>query len=346
MKLLLTTLALATALSAAPAQAGLFDALTGKDKAAEINSDAPLTVLDFVMVKGSSRLSGATRVVIPTFYVQFVRDQTIERKGRLGTDSYTTQVRGIDPVVLQTIADGLYESFVAELKAAGIEVVPTSALEADADFQELRKSARASPTTEEAATGGMRNERLQGVSLLVAAQNLPINVRLTADKHWLVGGASDGFKVSLVTAPVKLRNTLGVPLLNVRMTVALSALKGTVRNSGTIYSQYQSTSFEFDADFYPRWVESGTLVTVLQNSGDATFALAKPVLIKDLSAKIEKGGSGSRGSGLLGALGRAVGGSASMDADAYIDLPAEDFGPKLVSRGREVAHVLVQAMTQ
>jgi hypothetical protein len=69
------------------------------------------------------------------------------------------------------------------------------------------------------------------------------------------------------------------------------------------------------------------------------------VIIKDLSFALEKGkGSGSRGAGLLGAISRAAGGSAEMDADAYIDLQAEDFSNKMTARGKEVAHLFVEAM--
>ncbi|MBK9251416.1 MAG: hypothetical protein IPM70_05725 [Proteobacteria bacterium] len=80
MRSLLCTLALAATLIAAPAQAAMFG---GKDKN-DVDPDARLTVADFIKVSGKEKLTGASKVVIPNFFVQFVRDQTIERKGRIG----------------------------------------------------------------------------------------------------------------------------------------------------------------------------------------------------------------------------------------------------------------------
>ena len=197
MKTLLSACACAILLLAGPAQAGLF----GKEKnnPNDVDPNAVLTVADFVKVSGKGKLTGMNQVAIPNFFVQFVSDQTIELKGRLGADSYTTQVRGIDDATLQTIADALYDGFAEELKAAGIEVIATETLEATKDFAEIRKAARVSPYTEESSTGGgKRDEKHQGVSTLVSARNLPINVRNTIDDYWLTANASDGFKVSLV----------------------------------------------------------------------------------------------------------------------------------------------------
>jgi hypothetical protein len=327
--------------------------LHAKDKS-EINPDAPLTVSDFVKVKGKGKLTGVKRVAIPNFYVQFVRDQTIERKGRLGADSYTTQTRGIENDTLQKIANDLYDGLVAELLATGIEVVAPEALEAADGFSDVRKAARVSPYTEESSTGGgKRDEKHQGVSILMSAKNLPINVRNTIDEYWLTPNAGDGYKVSLVTAPMKVSKALDVPLLDVRLTVAMAAIKGTVSNSGGTFGSYasgigydaSSTTFKFEADVFPRFVEGGSMVALVTPKGGTFFTLKTPVVIKGLALSLEKGaGSGSRGAGLLGAIGRSVGGQSKMDADAYIDVQADDLSSKLTARGREITHLLVEAM--
>ena len=145
---------------------------------------------------------------------------------------------------------------------------------------------------------------------------------------------------------MKVSQALNVPLLDVRLTVAMATLKGRVSNSGTSYGvTLQTTSFSFDADLYPRFVDGGSLVALSSSEGGTIYSLTQPVIIKDLSFALEKGkGTGSRGAGLLGAIGRAAGGSAKMDADAYIDLQAEDFSNKMTARGKEVAHLFVEAM--
>ena len=353
MKTLLSACACTILLLAGPAQAGLF----GKEKNSPNDTDpnAVLTVADFVKVSGKGKLTGVTQVAIPNFFVQFVSDQTLELKGRLGANSYTTQVRGIDNATLQTIADALYDGFAEELKAAGIEVIATETLEATKDFADIRKAARVSPYTEESSTGGgNRDEKHQGVSTLVSARNLPINVRNTIDDYWLTPDASDGYKVSLVTAPMKVSQELKVPMLDVRLTVAFAAIKGSVSNSGggsyqvgaATATNASTTSFNFDADLFPRFVDGGNLVALVTTEGGTIYSLAKPVIIKDLEYSKEKAsGGGSRGAGLLGALERAVGGQAKMDADAYIDFKAEDFSAKMTARGREIAHLFVEALT-
>lgn len=353
MNALLSACACTILLLAGPAQAGLF----GKEKnnPGDVDPNAALTVTDFVKISGKGKLTGISQVAIPNFFVQFVGDQTIERKGRLGADSYTTQVRGIDNATLQTIADALYDGFAEELKAAGIEVIAPETLEATKDFAEIRKAARVSPYTEESSTGGgKRDEKHQGVSTLVSARNLPINVRNTIDDYWLTPNASDGFKVSLVTAPAKVAQELKVPMLEVRLTVAFAALKGSVSNSGggsyqvggaTAYNG-ETTSFKFEADLFPRFVDGGNLVALVTPEGGTIYSLSRPVIIKDLEYAVEKGGgTGSRGAGLLGAIGRAVGGQAQMDADAYIDFKAGDFSPRVTARGREISHLFVEALT-
>jgi hypothetical protein len=69
------------------------------------------------------------------------------------------------------------------------------------------------------------------------------------------------------------------------------------------------------------------------------------VLIKDLKLALEKGdGTNSRGAGLLGAIGRATGGQSEMGADAYINLQADELSTKMTARGKEIVHLLVEAM--
>ncbi|MBK6674648.1 MAG: hypothetical protein IPG49_14715 [Proteobacteria bacterium] len=51
-------------------------------------------------------------------------------------------------------------------------------LEATAGFSEVRKAARVSPYIEESSSGGgKRDEKHQGVSILMSAKSLPINIR-------------------------------------------------------------------------------------------------------------------------------------------------------------------------
>lgn len=313
---------------------------------AKLTGDEPLTVMDFTKADNKLKLTGVKRVAIPNFFVQFVRDQTVEVKARLGSASYTTQTRGADAASLQKIADGFYDDFVAELKPAGIDVIPLETLEANADFQEIRTSARKSPFIEESNVSAKSNdnEKLNGVSVLVSAKNLPINIMTVFDKRWLAPSVSDSFKgATLVAGRMKMAKAVKVPLLDVRLTVSMVTQKGTSQDHTGVTQD--TSSFKFKSDVYPRFVEQGTRVSIVAD-GDA-YSLTKPVVIKDLAYTGESSGDTStRGSGLFGMLGRAVGGSEALAADAYIDVQPDDFTARVSGRGKEVVHLLVEAMTK
>lgn len=310
----------------------------------QVTGNEPLTVIDFTKADNKLKLTGVKRMAIPNFFVQFVRDQTIEVKARLGMESYTTQTRGAVPATLQKIADGFYDDFVVELKSAGIEVVPLEILEANADFQEIRKSARTSPFIEESNVSAKNNdnEKLNGVSTLVSAKNLPINIMTVFDKRWLAPSLSDSFKgATLVAGRMKMAKAVKVPLLDVRLTLSM------VTQQGTSQDHSNSSTFKFKSDIYPRLVEQGTRVSIVADGDANTYSLTKPVGIKDLAYTGESSGDTSaRGSGLFGMLGRVVGGSEALAADAYIDVQPDDFTARVSGRGKEVVHLLVDAMTK
>jgi hypothetical protein len=71
---------------------------------------------------------------------------------------------------------------VADLKAAGIEVVPQAELDAHPDYQEIRKIARPSPFTDAFNTGTRRDKRM-GVNVFVSARGLPLVLRTVADRR-------------------------------------------------------------------------------------------------------------------------------------------------------------------
>lgn len=314
--------------------------LTGCGSApVKLTGNEPLTVKDFVEVDNDFKLTGIKRVAIPNFFVQFVRDETIELHGKRLEESYTVQTRGVSDTTLQKVADQLYADFVGELKAVGIEVMPIPEMDINADFQTIRKEARKSPTIEEANTGGVKgkNTKLQGVSILTSAKGLPINLAQTIDKRWLTPSVGDGFKVALNRSSGMLSRTMKIPLLNVRMTISMIAQQGTAYNN----------SLKFKADPYPRFVEEGTLITLITDDDNNKFSLNKPIVIKDINFTGEEGsGASARGAGLFGALGRAIGGPKNMEADLYFDIDAENFAARVSARGKEVSHLLVEAMSK
>lgn len=326
-----------------------------------------LSVAEHVKLPGSHTLGGARRVAIPTFIVHLVRDQGIERSGgsfgmfQGQSATYFTQVRGIEAEQLHAVADALYEQLVAELKAAGIDVVPIAEMDANADFQEIRKTAKRSPVVE-ALEFGTRRDKHMSVNMLATAKGLPLFVRNVLDDRWLPGQAfpAEGYQgMTLVLGAGKMAQALQAPLLNVRLSVALAEQKGRGWGGASARPDFvlnrwvrtQSARWEFQTDPFVRFVEQGTRITLTNPGMDlqpapASFVLAQPVAISGVELEGVAGdGGNARGSGLLGALGRAVSGSNQASADLYLDVNAANLSERLIADGKPVLRVLVQALT-
>jgi hypothetical protein len=327
----------------------LASALVGCSSAPpRLTGDEPLTVKDFADIDDSYRLKGVKKVAIPNFYLQFVRDEGIETKARegmyaRGSMSYFTQTRVSDEI-LQKVTDQLYDSFVAELKASGIEVMAVEEMEKHKAFKALRESARKSPFIEESNTGD-GSKYLLGVSVLTSARGLPINILNTHDERWLRTGISDGFKRALAVSPEELAEDWKIPLINVRLTMSMITQKGS--SSSYSYGGMNTSNYKFKTDIYPRFVEEGTMVSVLTDDDDNKVVLTQPAVIKGLQiAGSDGNGAGARGSGIFGVLGRAIGGSADKPADTYIDVDEANFASTVTVRGRELAHLFIEALTK
>ena len=321
---------------------------------------APLAVADYVKAEQSGGIGANKRVAIASFVLQLVRDQGIERDaGSFGmfqgkSATYFVQIRGADPAVLQSIADKLYDDFVASLKAAGVEVVPQAELDASPQYQEIRKASPQAPKTESLEKGSGRDKHM-AVNVLVTAKGLPLMLYGVDDKKWLPPTMSAlGSLQTVVLGSAQAAKALQAPLINVRMTVAMVEPKGKGSFSSSQFGNMvtKTSSWEFDADVTPRFVEGGSAVmvhgVVLNGlpSAHNVIRLVKPVAITGLQLSSEKGEGGvsARGSGLLGAIGRAAGGT-DQAADAYIDIDAGNFTTSVSEGGAKVTELFARALT-
>lgn len=321
-------------------------------------ADGALAVADYVTAEQSGGVGQNKRVAIASFVLQFVRDQGIERDaGSFGmfqgkSATYFTQVRGADPALLQSVADKLYDNFVASLKAVGLDVVPVAELDASPEFQEIRKASRQSPLVESLETG-TRKDKHMAVNVLVAAKGLPLMTYGVDDKKWLPPSASGwGSMQTVVLGSATAAKSLQAPLINVRMTISMVEQKGKGWGSSAQFGNmvHKTASWSFEGDPMPRFVDGGTAVMVhgLNLSGlpssKNVITLAKSVPITGLQLSAENGGGTSaRGSGLLGALGRAAGGT-EQGADAYIDVDAANFSSCAVADGTKVVNLFARAL--
>ena len=159
--------------------------------------------------------------------------------------------------------------------------------------------------------------------------------------------------MTLVLGSATAAKTLQAPLLAVRMTVSMIEQKGKGWGSSAQYGNMilKSASWEFETDPLPRFVEDGTAIFVngvnlsgLPSSRNL-FTLTKAVPVRGLELSGVKGeGTNARGSGLLGALGRAAQG-ADAPADAYIDIQPANFTAQITQGGLQVLGLFVKAMT-
>lgn len=332
--------------------------------------DAParLPVAEYANVKTGSAPTALKRVAISTFFVQFVRDQGIERDGgsfgmfRGQSATFFTQVRGAEPPVLQKAADALYDALVADLGAAGIEVVPQAELDANEDYQALRKAGKTAPLTESFETGTGRNKHM-AVNVFVSAKGLPFIARNVLDDKWLTGEAfpGEGYAgMTMVLGPGKVAQASKAGMLNVRLTVALVEQKGKgwggmSARPDFVLNRWVKTAeagWQFETDPYARFVADGTVMMLSNGDGGLNpnpyvVALRQPVPIVGLEMAGAKGeGGNARGSGLFGALGRAVaGGSEKSAADLYVDVKADNLVERLVQDGRPVLRLFADALT-
>lgn len=317
------------------------------------------TVAEFIKAEQPGVLGGRKKVAIATFTLQLVRDQGIERSaGTFGmfqgqSASYFTQTR-IDQATLQAVADRLYDTFVAELKAGGVDVVPQAELDADPNYQELRKIAVASPFSDTLNTGKGKDQ-VMGVNLLTAAKGLPIITQGLQDKKWFPTQTEGyGSLMKVVLGGATTAKTLQAPLLHVKLALSMVELKGRGWGGSSQFGNLtvKSASWNFDADPLPRFVEGGTAVLVSgadlsgqpQPRGLLTLAKAIPVTGLELTASAGEGGN-ARGSGLLGALARAASGTNTTAADAYLDVEPANFSARVADGAGQVLRLFVQAMT-
>lgn len=106
-------------------------------KSVELAPDNVADTIAHFTPSAVASLKGVHRVVVPQFQVEYVtRSQGLTRKER----NQVTVVYGYKPpsdAALQAATDKLYDRFVAQLQAAGFEVVPRETLEGAAAWQKL-----------------------------------------------------------------------------------------------------------------------------------------------------------------------------------------------------------------
>jgi hypothetical protein len=361
-----TTLALALALAWAPGWA-----------ATDVESPQGL-------LKGQvpDDLPALKRVAITTFFVQYVTDFGIETKRKRG-GSFYSKWKEPSPEALQATTDALYTQLVADLKAAGVEVVAGDQVDAQEAMAELRAVGRPSPAR-------VDDNTLRKTSTLVTARKLPLVLATLPDaklpsyatrplegtdppgnlmgwdkqaSDWLLGSNLELRSLSTIYfGQAKIAQNLNATALNVRLAVALVDMG--VTTCGNVHGWVAGLAgCESYADVTglikpnPRFVEAGTVFSFSQAGGNPghrhVVALQKPVPIAGLKVTSDPerksldhslfGVRSSRGSGLLGALMGGAGVNKD-EADFWISVDAAGLEPALTAAGSTVFKELAQML--
>ncbi len=123
------------------------------------DGDQAAAAEQYVEVENPEKLAGINRVVIPSFMVEFVTEAKADTRID-GIAMFTgapsnavVKLVGGNPENFQEITEVLYKQTVAQLSAAGIEVVSLEKLKANPTFGEIAAKGEKAPREEEAKAG-------------------------------------------------------------------------------------------------------------------------------------------------------------------------------------------------
>ncbi len=200
-------------------------------------------------VTSAKTMSGLHRVAIAQFHVEYVTESLgLTKKQRNQTTVTYHIATPLPDSSLQAQTDRLYAAFVAQLTAAGYEVVPRETVQHAASWAPLAAIAKASPSASSTESGKGR---------LTNAFGDPTYYPM-ADVH--AGGfGSMGSAFSMgVQKEVALANELGATVLDVRL---VAGFKETDRHSDLFALGRSGSSFVGSPKLVAQAIASGIIVT-------------------------------------------------------------------------------------
>jgi hypothetical protein len=222
--------------SAQPADAVAAEAASEPPAAAPAEPAPKPSVADFVLAERPEALRGIRRVAITTFSVEYMTFLEAKVEGNWGNlignkpNDVSVTMLGHDQAGWQAVVDAFYDRLVADLTAAGIEVVPQAEVRAAKEYAAIAKAATPLPKEVKGRAG--KGTYYGARDLPVVIQNETAVFRQQAFKIQFGGkppedlytglGATfaSGFASSGVTpAEHQLAKKLDAHVLKVRMTV-------------------------------------------------------------------------------------------------------------------------------
>lgn len=232
-----------------------------------------------VKASGLKGLKGVHKVAIPQFRVEYV----VRSEGKAGGQDYMTKrfsstkstykLSGVDNTRFQAVADQLYDMLVADLQAAGLEVVPHETLKENAEYRKMIEAV-GKPYPFETSTSG----KVSHASVFYSAHGMPIYFeKQDATRLGLGDLFSNAFQTPTGAAPNQIEpsmaKSLGAALLKVRLVFTFAELSS--HSSGL-------TSSSLKAKLRLSVLPEATNFTLLTaNDDDVILTLKEPVAQKE-----------------------------------------------------------------
>ena len=256
--------------TANPAYAGLAAKLKEKSHDAgtfDLAADPATQAKTYVDVSKLTALKGLKRVVISSFQIEFaVEGSASSWASAMGKSAATAKsdvlLIGIENPTFQKITDDMYDKLVADLTAAGIEVLPYETLQGNENF--LIFKSRLHPTAEKVTTQ-------DGKSLYFSPHNMPAYFLNNDKRLGMLSLLSVGMTA---THPQNyepgIAKDLDAAVLRVRMVVDI-AKQAT---SGRMFAVPAAVKTKAESSIRAQFTE---YMLVTSHNGTAVLSLAKHV---------------------------------------------------------------------
>jgi hypothetical protein len=303
--LLLTALSLPTHAKDAP----LFD--PAGDPAALASS--------FIKAEKLQALKGVKRVAFAQFRVEFAveNDASAQSSGTAGWTASKSDIKlvGVTDEARQAITDALFDRFVQDLTAAGVEVVPYETVRATPGYQSIGPVMH----TKQEPTGTRT-----GKSIFVGAKGTPYYTT-NDDKHLSLGSMLGGFST---TQPQNYEPQVAKALDATVLRVTLMVAFADQAKSGGMFNNASSVKTAARLAIIP---ELSQVLFITPNSGKARVYLDQAVLME--GAEIEMKDTTTGGEKAAQVMAGLIGGgmrterhyTATTTADAYTSV-VEKYG--------------------
>ncbi|MES2898407.1 MAG: hypothetical protein V4723_01705 [Pseudomonadota bacterium] len=255
---------------------------------------------------GNKTVQGLMRVAIGSFDIEFVtRGSASASETWLSPAGYSgsrpganvMSLSGVSDADMQAIADQVHARFVRELRATGVDLVPTSQVMNTATFRKLSDAGKSAPHyksgSHEAAT-------------VVTAEGRPVGGASMVSKGGS-GSAMDGFSAiagSLITGR-ELAVETQAAVINVRMVVRFVEQAG----NASLFSRVSGSASD-GSKISPTVVAGETRIHVFTAQGGGSFTLQAPLQL-DMAAFVgvkDRMSPGSKATGVgLAVLSFALG---------------------------------------